>query len=154
MANLFRSEGSKTLFRIALTILKHAEPQIRNFTDNMEIMTTIQGVPRKFQDAAGLMETCYKRRNGFGHLSQETVDERRRIRRAFFAQERANARRDPRASKDDFAMLSPIDSRRFDFPRGPRDHHNRFGAHHGTRVDASAELLGAGRRFKKMLVKA
>lgn len=70
-------EGSKTLFRIALAIFKVGEPEIRAITDQMEIFQVVQGIPRRLLDANLLMETCYKRRNGFGHLSQETIDARR-----------------------------------------------------------------------------
>ncbi|RWA14330.1 hypothetical protein EKO27_g810 [Xylaria grammica] len=67
--DIFFYEGSKTLFRMALTIFKLGESEIK---------TTI---PRKIIDANALVEACYKRRNGFGHLSQETIEQRRLERR-------------------------------------------------------------------------
>ncbi|KAI9869925.1 MAG: hypothetical protein M1830_004919, partial [Pleopsidium flavum] len=36
-----------------------------------------------------LMDVCFRKRNGFGHLRQETVEERRRERRKLYAKERA-----------------------------------------------------------------
>ncbi|KAF2967878.1 hypothetical protein GQX73_g5689 [Xylaria multiplex] len=49
--------------------------------DPMEIFQVVQTIPRKMIDANGLMEACYKRRNGFGHLSQETIEQKRLERR-------------------------------------------------------------------------
>jgi hypothetical protein len=39
-------------------------------------------------DANALMEACFKRRNGFGHLSQGAIDDRRQERRQKAKQER------------------------------------------------------------------
>lgn len=141
-------EGSKTLFRIALAIFKSGENQIRTIQDPMEIITTVQQIPRRFQDAGALIEACYKRRNGFGHLSQETVDERRRTRRQVLAAERALAKRDPRVSRDDFALRSPVTG---GFRGGFNDHH-----HHGSHrlgANGTASPVEIGRKWKKMLVK-
>ncbi|KAI9724342.1 MAG: hypothetical protein M1812_000410 [Candelaria pacifica] len=85
----FFYEGSKTLFRIALSIFKVGEAEIRGVNDSMEIFLVVQTIPRRLIDANALMEACFKRRNGFGHLSQETIDERRRQWRKLYAQERA-----------------------------------------------------------------
>lgn len=82
-------EGSKTLFRIALAIFKVGEPDIRAVTDHMEIFQVVQTIPRKLVDASALMETCFRRRNGFGHLSQESIDRRRAERRRLLADDRA-----------------------------------------------------------------
>ncbi|GAP82523.2 putative GTPase activating protein [Rosellinia necatrix] len=79
--DIFFYEGSKTLFRIALTIFKLGEPEIKLVGDPMEIFQVVQTIPRKIIDANGLMEACYKRRNGFGHLSQETIEQKRQERR-------------------------------------------------------------------------
>ena len=65
----------------------------------MEIFQVIQTIPRKLPDSGALIEACYKRRNGFGHISQETIDQRRLARRGQYAQERAaTARGNPRIS--------------------------------------------------------
>ncbi|KAI9821400.1 MAG: hypothetical protein M1832_003407 [Thelocarpon impressellum] len=85
----FFHEGSKTLFRVALAIFKVGEAEIRAVTDPMEIFQVVQTIPRRLVDASALMEACFKRRNGFGHLSQETIDERRRGWRGVYAKERA-----------------------------------------------------------------
>ncbi len=84
----FFYEGSKTLFRIALAIFKVGEEEIRRVQDPMEIFQVVQTIPRRLVDANQLMEACFKRRNGFGHLSQETVDGRRRERREGYRDER------------------------------------------------------------------
>ncbi|KAI8623673.1 RabGAP/TBC [Xylariaceae sp. FL1651] len=86
--DVFFYEGSKTLFRIALTVFKLGESEIRTVGDPMEIFQVVQTIPRKIIDANGLMEACYKRRNGFGHLSQETIEERRQERRRHVKAER------------------------------------------------------------------
>ncbi len=84
----FFYEGSKTLFRIALAIFKVGEAEIRAVNDPMEIFQVVQTIPRRLIDASALMEACFKRRNGFGHLSQETIDARRAERRRGYAEER------------------------------------------------------------------
>ncbi|TID25261.1 putative gtpase activating protein [Venturia nashicola] len=84
----FFYEGSKTLFRIALAIFKSGEWEIRKVSEHMEIFQIVQAIPRKLLDANSLMESCYKRRNGFGHLSQETIDARRKERRTAMQAER------------------------------------------------------------------
>jgi TBC1 domain family member 6 len=84
----FFYEGSKTLFRIALAIFKVGEAEIRAVNDPMEIFQVVQTIPRRLVDASALMEACFKRRNGFGHLSQETIDARRADRRRGYAEER------------------------------------------------------------------
>ncbi|KAH8649896.1 hypothetical protein BX600DRAFT_517126 [Xylariales sp. PMI_506] len=79
--DVFFYEGSKTLFRIALTIFKVGESEIRSVGDPMEIFQVVQTIPRRLIDANALVEACFKRRNGFGHLSQETIEQRRMERR-------------------------------------------------------------------------
>lgn len=79
--DVFFLEGSKTLFRIALAILKLGEGEIKAVSDPMEMFGVVQAMPRRLIDANSLMEACFKRRNGFGHLSQETIDARREERR-------------------------------------------------------------------------
>ncbi|KAI1169637.1 RabGAP/TBC [Nemania sp. FL0916] len=86
--DVFFYEGSKTLFRIALTVFKLGESEIRRVGDPMEIFQVVQTLPRKMLDANGLIEACYKRRNGFGHLSQETIEQRREERRKLVKAER------------------------------------------------------------------
>ena len=74
-------EGSKTLFRIALAIFKYAEPSILALQDPMETFQLVQSVPRGMLDVNGLMEVCFRRRGGFGHVSQEVIEKRREERR-------------------------------------------------------------------------
>nr|POF03894.1 gtpase-activating protein gyp3 [Quercus suber] len=70
-------EGSKTLFRIALAIFKAGERQIMAVSDPMEIFQVVQTIPRGMLDINGLMEVCFRRRGGFGHVSQELIERRR-----------------------------------------------------------------------------
>ncbi|KAK3318823.1 hypothetical protein B0H66DRAFT_475418 [Apodospora peruviana] len=80
--DVFFYEGSRTLFRIALTIFKLAENEIKAVADPMEMFGVVQAFPRRLIDCNALMEACYRRRNGIGHLSQEVVEEARQERRA------------------------------------------------------------------------
>ncbi|KAH6646543.1 rab-GTPase-TBC domain-containing protein [Truncatella angustata] len=79
--DVFFYEGSKTLFRMALTIFKLGENEIKSVGDPMEIFQVVQTIPRKLLDANAMMEACFRRRNGFGHISQDTIEERRMERR-------------------------------------------------------------------------
>ncbi|KAH6634939.1 hypothetical protein B0J18DRAFT_34192 [Chaetomium sp. MPI-SDFR-AT-0129] len=79
--DVFFYEGSRTLFRIALTIFKLGEREIKAVQDPMEMFGVVQTFPRRMVDCNTLIETCYKRRNGIGHLSQEAVEEKRQERR-------------------------------------------------------------------------
>jgi len=88
----FFYEGSKTLFRIALTIFKVGEAEIKAVNDPMEIFQVVQTIPRRLIDANALLEACFKRRNGFGHLSQEAIEKGRAERRRGYAEERERAK--------------------------------------------------------------
>ncbi|GAB1319373.1 Rab-GAP TBC domain-containing protein [Madurella fahalii] len=79
--DVFFYEGSRTLFRVALTLFKLGEAEIKAVQDPMEMFGVVQTFPRRMIDCNTLMETCYKRRNGIGHLSQESVEEKRQERR-------------------------------------------------------------------------
>ncbi|KAM7195772.1 hypothetical protein V8F20_007342 [Naviculisporaceae sp. PSN 640] len=79
--DVFFYEGSRTLFRIALTIFKLGEAEIKAVTDPMEMFGVVQAFPRRLIDCNALMDACYKRRNGIGHLSQELVEAKRQERR-------------------------------------------------------------------------
>ncbi|ODA77280.1 hypothetical protein RJ55_06907 [Drechmeria coniospora] len=87
--DVFFYEGSKTLFRIALAIFKTGEAEIKAVSDPMEMFGVVQSMPRRMVDANQLMAACFKRRNGFGHLSQVTIDERRQARRERAHQDKA-----------------------------------------------------------------
>ncbi|RPB24637.1 hypothetical protein L211DRAFT_180027 [Terfezia boudieri ATCC MYA-4762] len=109
-------EGSKTLFRIALTVLKLGEAEIKGVNDPMEVFQVVQNIPRKLVDAGALLEACFRRRNGFGHLSQQDVDERRKERRAAYASERAKALNPGlRQSKDDAGLRVDFGGHDHDF---------------------------------------
>ncbi|KAK3989339.1 putative GTPase-activating protein [Cladorrhinum sp. PSN332] len=80
--DVFFYEGSRTLFRVALTIFKLGEAEIKAVQDPMEMFGVVQQFPRKLVDCNALMELCYfKRLNGIGHLTQNTVETRRQERR-------------------------------------------------------------------------
>ncbi|KAH9990270.1 RabGAP/TBC [Xylariaceae sp. FL0662B] len=105
--DVFFYEGSKTLFRIALAIFKIGEAEIKAVRDPMEIFQVVQTIPRRLLDANGLMEACFRRRNGFGHLSQETVDQRRQERR-----QQVKAEREKRLSVRDEHVAAEMDVKR------------------------------------------
>jgi hypothetical protein len=84
----FFYEGSKTLFRIALTIFKLGEQEIKAVNDPMEIFQVVQTIPRRMVDCNIVMETCFKK---FANLSQGTIEQRREERRRGYADERARA---------------------------------------------------------------
>lgn len=87
----FFYEGSKTLFRIALTIFKLGEQEIKAVSDPMEIFQVVQTIPRRLIDASTVLDTCFKKRGGFAGLSQEKIESRRAERRKGYAEERAVA---------------------------------------------------------------
>lgn len=91
--DVFFYEGSKTLFRIAMAIFKQGEGEIQAVSDPMEMFGVVQSMPRKMLDANGLMELCFKRRNGFNHLNQDVIDDRRRERRDKARREQDTAQR-------------------------------------------------------------
>ncbi|KAI8956333.1 RabGAP/TBC [Xylaria longipes] len=114
--DVFFYEGSKTLFRIALTIFKLGESEIKKVGDPMEIFQVVQTIPRKIIDANGLMEACFKRRNGFGHLSQETIELKRHERRKHVKAEKEKLAGGPIMSADaDVGRKGTL------FKRKPRD---------------------------------
>ncbi|KAJ9162211.1 RabGAP/TBC [Coniochaeta hoffmannii] len=79
--DIFFYEGSRTLFRIALTIFKTGETEIKAVADPMEMFGVVQSLPRRMLDCNALLEACYKKRNNFKHLSQDLVEEKRQERR-------------------------------------------------------------------------
>ncbi|EFX02380.1 GTPase activating protein [Grosmannia clavigera kw1407] len=79
--DIFFYEGSKTLFRVALAVFKLGESEIRAVNDPMEMFGVVQAFPRRLLDCNMVMEATFRRRNGFGHLSQENIEEKRREQR-------------------------------------------------------------------------
>lgn len=69
----FFLEGPKTLYRVALTIFKLIEPQMTRATDEVELFQIIQSAPPRLYDPEVLMKACFKRTNGFGHISNEDI---------------------------------------------------------------------------------
>lgn len=91
--DVFFYEGSRTLFRVALAVLKLGEPEIRAVADPMEMFGVVQALPRRMLDANALMEATFRRRGGFAHIGQDGVDEGRRERRAEIGKWKAEAAR-------------------------------------------------------------
>lgn len=87
----FFYEGSKTLFRIALTVFRLGEQEIKAVSDPMEIFQVVQTIPRRLVDANQVMEAFFRKRNGFGHLTQEKIEKGRAQRRKGYAEERERA---------------------------------------------------------------
>ncbi|KAK9460139.1 rab-GTPase-TBC domain-containing protein [Lipomyces oligophaga] len=156
----FFYEGSKVFFRIALTILKIGEPQIEGVRDLMEIFQVVQTIPKQLIDANALMESCFRRHNGFGHVSQEEIDLRRRYvanRRKTLNSAGANeheygleaAREAAAAAAAESGKVSTQD---IDTPRAPnkRASYKRFSATSGklysptTNFDRGKQLLRMG----------
>ena len=79
-------EGSRTLFRVALTIFKLGEQRIKDVNDPMELFQVVQTLPRGMLDAAAFMATVCRR----GGVGSGWVEARRRERREWFAKQRAN----------------------------------------------------------------
>ncbi|KAF3923220.1 hypothetical protein ABW20_dc0110540 [Dactylellina cionopaga] len=100
----FFYEGSKILFRVSLGLFKIAEPAIRAVGDPVEVFQIVQTTPRKCIDAGALMDLCFKRRNGYGHLSQDDIDNRRRERKELLERERKVNDSGRRNSKDDMSL--------------------------------------------------
>lgn len=80
-------EGSRTLFRVALTIFKLGEQRIKVVSDPMELFQVVQGLPRGMLDAGAFMATVCRS----GGVGGEWVEARRCERREWFAKERAIA---------------------------------------------------------------
>ena len=78
-------EGSRTLFRVALTIFKLGEQRIKEVNDPMELFQMVQSLPRGMLDAGAFMATVCRR----GGVGGEWVEARRCERRQWFAKERA-----------------------------------------------------------------
>lgn len=84
-------EGSKTLFRMAMAIFKAGESQILKVSDPMEIFQVVQTIPRSMLDCNALLEVCFRRRGGFGSVSQGMIEKRRTERRMIVKEGRGNA---------------------------------------------------------------
>ena len=80
-------EGSRTLFRVALTIFKLGEQRIKDVSDPMELFQVVQGLPRGMLDAGAFVGTVCRR----GGVDGDWVEARRREQRERFARERATA---------------------------------------------------------------
>ncbi|KAF3938988.1 Carabin [Dactylella cylindrospora] len=103
----FFYEGSKILFRISLALFKMAEPEIKQVNDAVEVFQIVQTTPRKCIDPGKLMDLCFKRRNGYGHLTQKDIDDGRKERKELLERERRQMRGEdgqPRSSKDDLSI--------------------------------------------------
>ncbi|KAI7857584.1 hypothetical protein BDC45DRAFT_500171 [Circinella umbellata] len=75
---LIYSEGSKVLFRVALTIIKMNEKRIWALDDPIEIFPVLQSMPRRLVDCHRFME-CVFSKSGVGADISTAEIERRRI---------------------------------------------------------------------------
>ncbi len=80
-------EGSRVLFRVALTIFKLGEQRIRDIGDSMELFQVVQTLPKDMLDAGSFMRAVCRR----GGVSSDWVELRRWERREWYAKEKANA---------------------------------------------------------------
>ncbi len=80
-------EGSRVLFRVALTIFKLGEQRIRDIGDSMELFQVVQTLPKDMLDAGSFMRAVCRR----GGVSSDWVEMRRWERREWYAKENANA---------------------------------------------------------------
>ena len=78
-------EGSRTLFRVALTIFKLGEQRIKNVGDSMELFQMVQSLPRGMLDAGQLMIAVCRR----GGVGAQWIEARRWERKEWYAKERA-----------------------------------------------------------------
>ena len=78
-------DGARTLFRVALAIFKLGEKRIAELKDDMELFQVVQGLPRGMLDATALMQMVSRK----GGVGGEWLEERRRERRLWYANERA-----------------------------------------------------------------
>ena len=78
-------DGARTLFRVALAIFKLGERRIAELKDDMELFQVVQGLPRGMLDATGLMQMVSRK----GGVAGDWVEDRRRERRMWYANERA-----------------------------------------------------------------
>lgn len=128
----FFFEESKTFFRIALTIFKLAEPELEHLDDPMEIFQVIQTIPKRLIDASALLSACFKRRNGFGHISQEEIRRLREFVRERRLQANLAALEETNGSNND---ASPSDS-----STHHHHHHHRYGGNRPTKKYSANDL--------------
>lgn len=94
-------EGSRILFRVALTVFKLGEQRIKDVSDPMELFQVVQGLPRGMLNAGAFMVTVCRR----GGVGGEWVEARRCERREWFARERATAAGPSKGTGADAAVM-------------------------------------------------
>ena len=80
-------EGSRVLFRVALTIFRLGEQRINEVNDSMELFQVVQALPKDLLDAGSLIKTLCKR----GGVGSDWVELRRWERKEWYAREKARA---------------------------------------------------------------
>ena len=100
-------DGSTVIFRAALAIFRMGEPDIVRVQDPMEIFQVVQTVPRRMLDAVSLVAVANRK----GCIGSAWIEQRRRERKDWYAQERAaeQARRQSRelATADGTGAIPP-----------------------------------------------
>ncbi|KAI9498622.1 rab-GTPase-TBC domain-containing protein [Zychaea mexicana] len=84
-------EGSKVLFRVALTIIKMNEKRIWALDDPIEIFPVLQNMPRRLVDCHRFMELVFSRSGVGADISTSEIDRRRVLFRDRRKQQRAAA---------------------------------------------------------------
>lgn len=108
-------EGSRTLFRVALTIFKLGEQRIKDVSDPMELFQVVQNLPKGMLDAGAFVATVCRR----GGPNGEWVEAKRRERREWFAQQRATAAGlSNGTAADDVALKDDAEDERSESTRG------------------------------------
>jgi len=103
----FLYEGPRALFRYALAIFEHGEPEIRKFLPgDGELFMTVQNLPRTCLDPNILHDIAFVKR-GFGSLSQDVIDQKRQFWQQQLSRDRRTKEIDvlPRHSKDPFLSV-------------------------------------------------
>ena len=96
-------DGARTLFRVALAIFKLGEKRIAELKDDMELFQVVQGLPREMLDATALMQFGSRK----GGVGGEWVEERRRERKRWYANERARVAKEVLGVVDDTGRTGP-----------------------------------------------
>lgn len=120
-------EGSKTLFRVAMTIFKIADPSIERLSDPMEIFQLVQTLPKQLIDVSALFAACFKRRGGFSHISEDDIKKlrefvkgrRQEALRASIHQD-SSAQRDLDHGLDNMHLADPPADQNGQHPRPPK----------------------------------
>lgn len=83
--DLFFSEGSVVLFRIALAMIKSHEPQLKELMNSADIFNALSDLPRQIHEVDELLDVAYSLAGSF---SDVTLDSYRRRHLAYLMSDR------------------------------------------------------------------